>query len=545
MRKSIVDAISSLVLLAGITAVGCRDNADDCNYIGTCGGPSGGSSANVGGNSGSSVGGTVGTGGMSTSGASRAGGTAAGGTASTGGSNMGGTLGTGGTTGTSASVAGGSTEGGNSTGGTSNSLGGAETGGSAVGGTGLGDTATGGLPTGGVGTGGLATGGMATGGFSSACNPTCSDTKPVCNESAATCVECLSNGNCPTSKPACNPATNACVGCMLDSYCSSPTPACKMATYTCVQCMGNGNCSAPTPACKTATNLCVQCTGNTQCSGATRACNPATNLCVQCTDNSTCGGLTPLCDTTKNTCVECLSSADCKSASASTCIAGKCEPCASNSDCSLITGKGLCKTSSLLDGDAGVDASADAGTSAAECVQCTVENETPCNGKSCNPATNACTTTTRGSRDLCYSCLADSECIGGNVASPTVRCAPMNFNGTTHGTGGYCLQTVSSTGASGCAAPYTTSTQTVSLSGAASTSYCGINESATTCEALLDLFNAKTCTLDTDCGSGSGGLCRTVGTNPNRCTIPCGSSANCLSQAPGNSCSSTSNGYCK
>jgi hypothetical protein len=172
-----------------------------------------------------------------------------------------------------------------------------------------------------------------------------------------------------------------------------------------------------------------------------------------------------------------------------------------------------------------------------------VENESPCNGKSCNPTTNACTTTVRGSRDLCYSCLADSECIGGNITSPTVRCVPMTFNGTAHGTGGYCLQRRD---AAACTKPYTVLFSAASLSGVLSESYCGINQTDTTCDALLDLFNSTPCTIDSNCGGGSGGLCKTsASTGTLACTIPCGSNANCLSQPPGNTCSSTSNGYCK
>ena len=63
-----------------------------------------------------------------------------------------------------------------------------------------------------------------------------------------------------------------------------------------------------------------------------------------------------------------------------------------------------------------------------------------------------------------------------------------------------------------------------STSGVAAETYCGINETATTCEALLDLISGtKACALDADCGQGKGGLCKTVGGTPNRCTIPCDS----------------------
>jgi len=535
-------------LWIALFAAGCAHQADDCHKMLTCGYDAstdtgqGGSSVSVTGGASGAVGG-VGTGGIntgSTAGVLSSGGGGVGGMAN-GGSNVGGI-------GTSSTLAGGTGvgTGGNTTGGVTSSAslagGSSGTGGNA---TGIGGAATGGtFATGGLSTGGMATGGAGTGGFVSACNPTCADTKPVCNERAATCVECAENGNCPASRPACNLTTNICVGCMLDNYCSAPTPACNLATYTCVGCLSNANCSSPTPACNTTTNLCVQCTKDTLCSGSTPACNTATNKCVQCTSNGNCGGATPLCDTAKNTCVECLSSADCTQATASTCIAGKCEPCSSNADCSHMTGKGICKTSSLSDGDAGIDASVQAGAGDGECVQCTVENETPCNGKSCNPTTNTCTTTPKNSVDVCHPCVADSECFDDSAASvhPSTRCVQMTFKGTAHGTVGYCLQRVSA----GCGSPYSVSFPATSLSGAGSEPYCGINQNATTCEAVLDLINTKTCSADTDCGGGQGGLCKAISViaPANRCTIPCDSAAQCLASAPGNSCTLPSTPWC-
>ena len=380
------------------------------------------------------VGGTVqsGAGGASSAGTSNTTGTNTGGTSgalSSGGSGMatGGTYSTGGV-GTPATGTGG-----NATGGVPAS----GAGGIATGGAGIGGAATSGDTTGGAGiggtfaTGGMATGGAGTGGFVSACGSLCTDTKPICNESAKTCVECLNNGNCPPSRPACNPATNTCVGCMLDSYCSMPTPACNMATYTCVKCMSNSNCSSPTPVCNTATNACVQCTGNANCGGATPACNTATNTCVQCTSNSNCSGATPLCDTTKNTCVECLSSADCKSAAASLCSSGACSPCAADADCSHIAGKTVCKTGNMSDGDAGTEPG-DAGATANECVQCTGTDYAACGqsgGKNlvCSSLTNTCSTSAEHSAGLCETCVSDAHCTLGEM------CAEEMFNGQSVG----------------------------------------------------------------------------------------------------------------
>jgi hypothetical protein len=166
------------------------------------------------------------------------------------------------------------------------------------------------------------------------------------------------------------------------------------------------------------------------------------------------------------------------------------------------------------------------------CVQCTTAKETACGAYSCNPVTSACTTTPKGSIYNCRSCVADSECTGGEIATPTARCVPMTFNGTTRGN--YCLQLVSA----GCSSPYSVSTTAESVSGAASAAYCGINQATTTCEAVVDMIASKTCNSDGDCGSGQGGLCKPISVvaPANRCTIPCTANAECLGGAIVNAC---------
>jgi len=123
----------------------------------------------------------------------------------------------------------------------------------------------------------------------------------------------------------------------------------------------------------------------------------------------------------------------------------------------------------------------------------------------------------------------------------TARCVPMTFKGASHGN--YCLQRYSPVSSVGCGRPYLLLSDAItSVSGAAAETYCGVNEGATTCEAVLDLFGNTPCSTDNNCGQGSGGLCKTVGGTPNRCTIPCSLGSECPSVL---ACSSTSNGYCK
>jgi hypothetical protein len=251
-------------------------------------------------------------------------------------------------------------------------------------------------------------------------------------------------------------------------------------------------------------------------------CDESSDTCVECLIERDCAGPSNTqCDTTTNTCVECLMPAHCSTAAAARCEAGACVECEDNDDCTHLAGKGVC----------------DGGS----CVQCTVNDETPCAGKSCDPATNACTNTTIGSTGTCEACVADSECSGGGTADPTARCLPMEFNGVPRA-GGFCLKRTAKT----CSRPFTVTFAAQSLSGAASESYCGIDQDNVTCEAILDMVASASCGdgLDTSCGctrdgggaclqAGQGGLCRTVGGVSKICTIPCGNSNHCI---VGNTC---------
>jgi hypothetical protein len=252
------------------------------------------------------------------------------------------------------------------------------------------------------------------------------------------------------------------------------------------------------------------------CSVPTPVCNETTDTCVECLAAADCTtGAKDKCDAASNTCVECVETTDCASPRAARCDGGTCVKCESNDDCDHISGKGIC------DGGA--------------CVKCTIADETPCGGKSCNPATNDCTTTTVGTVGTCKPCAADSECLGGNKADADSRCVPMEFNGNLRD-GGFCLRREAKT----CRKPFSTLITASSLSGAASEAYCGIDQNNIRCEAVLDLSNDAACSdgEDTSCGcerdqdgncvgTGSGGLCRKVGAFTNRCTYGCGTAAEC------------------
>ncbi len=281
----------------------------------------------------------------------------------------------------------------------------------------------------------------------------------------------------------------------------------------------DGACSGMTPVCDQPNDKCVECLKPADCAGTEKACDLDTNNCVECLSSQDCTGTKKVCDTAADTCVDCLASTDCKDAKAAKCDANACAKCTSNDDCTHIAGKTVCDTK------------------AGECVQCNVTNESVCGGKSCNPATKTCTNTTVGSVGSCGACVADSECSGGGSADPTARCVPMQFNGTMR-PGGYCLKRASKT----CSRPLTVTFSTKSLSDAAAESYCGVDQTAVTCEAVTDMVASTSCAdgLDTSCGCsrggngaclapGVGGLCRTVGGVPKTCSVACGTANECIS----------------
>ena len=245
------------------------------------------------------------------------------------------------------------------------------------------------------------------------------------------------------------------------------------------------------------------------CEGATPVCDAASGMCVQCTATAPgeCTGATPLCDTmagsaTLNTCVACNVNSDCTSLTAAECSpTHTCVPCTGNAACTARGTTTVCG----------------AGT----CVQCTAMNETPCAANSCNPATNTCTTTPRTTVRTCGACVADSECMADN------RCVAMNFMGTARA-GGYCLKRSTTP----CTRPYgMLADARMSLSGVAAETYCGIDETTTSCEAALALIDDGACSAGTDaeCGDPAlmDGLCRTVRGMPNRCTYECGGASQC------------------
>jgi hypothetical protein len=155
------------------------------------------------------------------------------------------------------------------------------------------------------------------------------------------------------------------------------------------------------------------------------------------------------------------------------------------------------------------------------CVQCTGDTEMErCGGNSCRRSDGVCTTTTRGSRDVCDACEADSECVSGQ------KCIRQMFGGTD--LGGFCL--LEATAGCGDAVPSlrpsSVPAEFTSVDGTAGR-YCAL-PATTTCAALRDTRSTR-CTTNDECG-GTGlddGYCPSTGTGAGLCTYTCSGAVDC------------------
>jgi hypothetical protein len=294
--------------------------------------------------------------------------------------------------------------------------------------------------------------------------------------------------------------------------CSCPDPEqpiCVEATGLCVQCRAESDC-APSEHCMMVTGQCVGCLGASHCAGRPSAsfCEPVTNTCTACRDgvDADCANVPGLNVCQGGSCVQCagVRRDACGEAAAACGASFSCEGCKADADCQRF--RKVCDEAT------------------GSCVACTADSEAAqCGGKSCNPATHACTQTDRASVDLCSRCVADSEC------KPDHRCIPMNFRGASRG--GYCMKRVTS----GCSPPFgAASIKRASLSGAAAEDYCGISEGSTSCEAVLALLLDRVCAdgQASQCGA-EGAVCGNVNSvTPPRCSYACETSIDCPTNTP-------------
>ena len=254
------------------------------------------------------------------------------------------------------------------------------------------------------------------------------------------------------------------------------------------------------------------------CTGATPVCDTTTETCVACTDNTHCAAPAAFCDTTSNECVACLMNSDCTDDTMPICEAGACRGCAADSDCTDIAATPVCDEPS------------------GRCVECTVDSEeTTCpapDNRACHPTELTCTGAERGTLGFCEACVSDSECL--MDAPETLRCVPMNFEGSPHGT--YCLIDQTTLGA---ICPNQQASQQLATSvGGVESQYCFVREGISTCEAVTGFGDA--CPGgSSDCGAPGldDGYCNMAG----RCSYACLGPSDCGGGVP---CSGAATRYC-
>jgi len=203
--------------------------------------------------------------------------------------------------------------------------------------------------------------------------------------------------------------------------------------------------------------------------------------------------------------VACLSGDDCTEQAAARCEAGACVPCQDSGDCASVPNLPVCEVGA--------------------CVECAAGDEGACSGsETCDLLQKSCSGAPAASLSTCEACTNDSQCQSG------ARCVPMDYQGAPHGY--YCLKLPAPT----CERPYSVAINAPSLSGAPATDYCGIEESLSTCEAVLALVGGWYCTgTDGMCSPTEGGvevpvegaLCRQVGLGLDRCTYGCSVANQC------------------
>ena len=301
-------------------------------------------------------------------------------------------------------------------------------------------------------------------------------------------------GGCPVCEngQVCNTATGECVDCVTDAECGD-NASCDPGTLTCACDDGFHDCEG----------TCSDDTSTDTCGDRCTPCPTDPNGDATC-ETGMCGiscRAPYVFDDTSMSCVECAADDDCTDPAASTCDGGTCVACADSTDCAHLTGTPVC----------------DGGT----CVECTPADASECNGNSCDPSNNTCTTTPVGSVSACQPCVADSECTADHA------CVPMMYDAMARSTA-FCLPMANPD----CQAPYATKVTRTSVSGAMD-DYCTLNESIQTCEAFFDY--GSSCADAADCGAAGldDGLCEPIDFDVAGCTLPCTTSDECPSNSIG------------
>lgn len=187
-----------------------------------------------------------------------------------------------------------------------------------------------------------------------------------------------------------------------DSACSGAKPVCDESAEVCVQCLESQDCTGADKVCNPASKACVQCLLSEDCNGSKKVCDSAATTCVECLKSKDCTGANKVCDTPAKACVACLDSTDCSDPKAAKCDAKSCTKCTSNDDCVHLAEKTVCDTK------------------AGECVQCTGTDYAACGQSMgtqlvCDTLKRTCSSNKEKSTGLCQSCVSDAQCSAGKL----------------------------------------------------------------------------------------------------------------------------------
>jgi hypothetical protein len=331
--------------------------------------------------------------------------------------------------------------------------------------------------------------------------------RPQCSPKGE-CISCSSNAACDDRDPLayCDTKTASdtrgqCVACLEDDHCKDNDDGDYCLAGECVPCKTNADCTElDKPECGM-DGQCTGCTSDEACDART-----GTEACIT----------TP--GPNRGKCVACVGDDHCTSTDA--------PQCKSDNTC------GACTSDAACDGRAGTERCnlrADAETFG-DCVECTGATEDDdCEGKSCKQSTGECTGTTRGTRNPCESCEADSDCATGS------KCVKQVFDDTDLGyfcfydraaQGGGCADTI--TGLK----PYSQTRDDIlsidSTEAAQKGTYC---LPRTSCLAVEHASTSVECgTSNAVCGTENvdDGVCLESGTANGKCSYSCVDSSDCL-----------------
>lgn len=247
--------------------------------------------------------------------------------------------------------------------------------------------------------------------------------------------------------------------------------------------------NTPVLLCDPDTQIC--CNPTSECGSG--VCDLASNTCIQCSVSADCE-TGQICkiepDVVTNECVQCTNKNHCMSANASKCDENSCVECVEAADCAHLPGN-------LRGCDDGV------------CVGCANDDE--CSDSfACDVTTKTCSTTIKvDKQEACFPCVSTSSCKDG------FACIPMGFAEVAHH-GNFCMPLPP---AQGCRNPFGMGTLNRESVEGVSVDVCMLDESLTTCEAILQ-FNTR-CTLGGGECDAAGSSCKSDASTNLVCSYMC------------------------